>query len=180
MNNDNPYVAPDADLGDAQIDEYCDVSFFSFSGRLGRIRYLAYSFLGYLISMIIMAIAVAAGSGNSDISSVIVIIGYIVMLVFMVALGIRRLHDFGAPGWVIVILFVPVVNMVLGLMLLILPGSDGANRYGNKTPPNTVILTIFGCILPIVFIVGIIAAIAIPAYKSYQDRATHKQRMLED
>ncbi len=61
----------------------------------------------------------------------------------------------------------PLVNFIFWFI----PGTDGENEYGMKTPPNGVAVTILAMIMPVVFITGILAAIALPAYSDYVKRA---------
>jgi hypothetical protein len=63
---------------------------------------------------------------------------------------------------------------VLYLVLLIMPGTPGANRFGDPPPPNTAGVILLALILPAVFIIGFIAAIAIPAYQDYVGRAARE------
>jgi len=51
------------------------------------------------------------------------------------------------------------------------PGSEGSNEYGAPAPPNTTGVKILGVLLPLFYLVGILAAIAIPAYAEYTRRA---------
>jgi hypothetical protein len=55
------------------------------------------------------------------------------------------------------------------------PGSRGENRFGPPPPPNTWGVRVLGVILPVIALVGILAAIAIPSYKNYTDRARAAQ-----
>ena len=55
------------------------------------------------------------------------------------------------------------------------PGTDGENRFGPKTPPNGAGAVALALILPAVFVVGIVAAIALPAYQQYLQRASATQ-----
>ncbi|RPI61988.1 MAG: hypothetical protein EHM50_04750, partial [Lysobacterales bacterium] len=56
------------------------------------------------------------------------------------------------------------------LVFWFVPGTRGENDYGKQPPPNGVGVILLGCILPIAF-VGMMAAIAIPAYQDYTIRA---------
>ena len=51
-----------------------------------------------------------------------------------------------------------------------MPGTRGANNYGKPPPPNTTGAVVLACIVPVIMIVGIVAAIAIPAYQDYAQR----------
>jgi Tfp pilus assembly protein PilE len=52
-----------------------------------------------------------------------------------------------------------------------MPGVQGPNRFGNPPPPNTLGAILLALVLPLIAIIGIIAAIAIPAYMDYVERA---------
>ena len=54
---------------------------------------------------------------------------------------------------------------------LIIPGTDGPNRFGAPTPPNSVGVLIAAWAMPVIMIIGVVAAIALPAYQDYQKRA---------
>ena len=60
-------------------------------------------------------------------------------LIFIAAsiLGLKavlsRLHDIGWPGWALILMFVPFVNVLALLLLLIVPGQKRANAYGEPT-----------------------------------------------
>ena len=96
----------------------------------------------------------------------------VIMLIVGVLLTIQRCHDFDVSGWLSLLLIVPIAPLVFW----IIPGTKGPNRFGNPTPPNSTGVVVLALILPILFFVGIIAAIAIPAYQDYVQRA----RMTED
>jgi uncharacterized membrane protein YhaH (DUF805 family) len=56
-------------------------------------------------------------------------------------ISVKRLHDLDKSGWYCLLLFVPLVNILLGLMLLFKRGSQGANTYG-ADPRNMSILNV--------------------------------------
>jgi hypothetical protein len=88
-----------------------------------------------------------------------------------ILLSIQRLHDFDASGWWSALNLVPLANLALYLVLLIMPGTRGANRFGDPTPPNTAGVILLALVVPMVAVIGIVAAIAIPAYQDYAERA---------
>jgi uncharacterized membrane protein YhaH (DUF805 family) len=53
----------------------------------------------------------------------------IVMLKAMVS----RLHDIGRSGLAVLLIFVPLVNLVALLLLIVVPGQNSANPYGEPT-----------------------------------------------
>ena len=48
--------------------------------------------------------------------------------------------------------------------LIFFPGSDGSNEYGPAPVGNSLGVLILGWSMPVLFLLGIVAAIAIPQY----------------
>lgn len=46
---------------------------------------------------------------------------------------LSRLHDIGWPGWALVLLFVPLVDVLALLLLFVVPGQKTANAFGEPT-----------------------------------------------
>ena len=46
------------------------------------------------------------------------------------AISVRRLHDVGRSGWLVLLPFVPVVGMLYYLFLMLSNSQPGANQYG--------------------------------------------------
>jgi len=182
MNTANPYQAPAANLNFVQAEDYSEVKFFSMSGRLGRIRYLAYSIgyglLFYLVPLFVLGMILGAMGMTEDATAVLVITGvsYALAIGAGLVLARRRAHDFDRSGWFGLLSLVPLVNFIF----LFMPGTDGENRYGKRTPPNRRgVVTLVVGVLVLIPVIGILAAIAIPAYQEYVNRAAAEAVMSE-
>jgi len=167
MASDNPYSAPDAELDNGQ-DELYSPSILSFNGRIGRLRYLAYGIGANLLMMLVMIplIGASAFMGGEAATSTIGMIGMVVFyaatIVVSVMFGKRRLNDLNRSGWWFLLFLVPIANLVLAIYMLFFPGSDGGNNFGAAPQANSIGVLILAWMLPVVFILGIVAAIAIP------------------
>ena len=82
----------------------------------------------------------------------------------------RRLNDLDQSGWWGIMMLIPLLNFFFGLYLVFAPGSKGSNSFGPAPCKNSVGVIIGGFLFPLLFIFGILAAVAIPAYKDYQER----------
>lgn len=177
----SPYEPPRGAIAPAATTQYGEIRPFSTRGRLGRVRYIGYSVgLGLLINLLFAGWAgVMAAFAAGQAKELFALGGFALLalatLTLSVVLAIQRLHDFDASGWWAALNLVPLANLALYLVLLIMPGTQGANRFGDPPPPNTTGVILLASILPAVMIVGIIAAIAIPAYHSYVERARAAQ-----
>jgi uncharacterized membrane protein YhaH (DUF805 family) len=162
----NPYQPPGAPVGDVETrGEYQEVRLWSASGRIGRLRYLAYATGSYLLAGIIIGI-LGMVLGKS-VGTSVGLLAYVALVVFGVLVGIQRSHDMNWSGWMIFLTLIPFA----GLIWVFKPGTEGENDYGLPPPPNTIGVKILGFLLPVICFVGIVAAIAIPAYVEYTRRA---------
>lgn len=57
-------------------------------------------------------------------------IATVVIFYCNISLTVRRWHDLNRSGWWTVALFIPWVDLVVGLYLIFAPGTSGANDYG--------------------------------------------------
>lgn len=175
----NPYSAPQGDLLDDSQLTYGEVRFFSPSCRIGRVRYIAHAVVLMLAFGVLMAGIVAVGLGNlnnggsmSMFSTIALSLAYLAYTVCIWILNIQRCHDLNKSGWFSLLLIIPAVNIFGALYLLFAPGTSGANEYGNRPPPNSKLHVALALFIPVLFFVGgIVAAISIPAYQDYAERA---------
>ncbi|HEY3518503.1 MAG TPA: DUF805 domain-containing protein [Gammaproteobacteria bacterium] len=169
MQNRNPYAAPRTNVSRAEsAEEYGEIKVFSAQGRIGRVRYIGYSFgLTILIAMFIGMVAALLGGASPAVALTIGAVGYIAIIVVQILLTIQRAHDMNVTGWLCLISLIPLAALVF----LLVPGTPGENNYGKPPPPNTTGAVVLACILPIIMILGIVAAIAVPAYQDYAERA---------
>ncbi|WP_455189957.1 DUF805 domain-containing protein [Foliimonas ilicis] len=109
--------------------------FFRFQGRVSRMAY----FLGGLLIAIAQAFPlyratlVPQDSTSGEMWASIFMVALIASLWSNVALGVKRLHDFGKPGIAAIALFIPIVSIAIFLVLCFFPGDRGPNRYGYET-----------------------------------------------
>lgn len=166
----SPYATPQAPVGEA-LPEYGELQYFTVQGRIGRVRYLGWS-MGMILALIpAFALFAALTAVSHTLGGLVLIAACVGMAVISIFFGVQRLHDIGWSGWLWLLNFVPVVGSVMALLMLLVPGTVGANRYGPPPPPNSrgVVALAWASIL--VPIIGILAAIAIPAYQGYLTRA---------
>lgn len=115
-----------------------------FEGRMGRMEYfltqLLLSLIFLLATVAFLAILFfSAGPGWGVFVGAILIFGALGLLSLPFSLGItvRRLHDVGASGWFVLLTFVPMVNFIMWVALLFIPGNVGANAYGMPAPKRS-------------------------------------------
>ncbi len=167
----NQYAPPLADVADIPSDTgVSELKLFSHRSRIGRLRYLAYATVASVVHSIVSTVLLIGLTG-SQASLVVSVVAFAALFWFNVITGIKRCHDMNISGWWCATLIVPVI----ALAWIFWPGTRGTNRFGPPPPPNGWGVRILGLILPVVFFTGMIAAIAIPQYKMYVDKARAAQ-----
>jgi uncharacterized membrane protein YhaH (DUF805 family) len=100
---------------------------FTFSGRASRSAYWWYSFALIIASIVLGAIAGATGS------TAFLLLVYVVLLVAGLtglSLAVRRLHDSGKSGWLLLLGIIPFIGGIILLVFVCLPGNPGPNQFG--------------------------------------------------
>jgi uncharacterized membrane protein YhaH (DUF805 family) len=151
---------------------------WSLHGRIGRLRYLAYAFSAYVPLVAGLALgALIGGGGHAGAGFVIPLgLGALVTVWLAIRAMVLRMHDLNRSGkWVLAMMVAPavaafsqspgavvataVILIVATLLLILVPGSRGANAYGVPPGPNTA-WTIVGAVLALML--GAIAGVADP------------------
>lgn len=99
----------------------------TFSGRARRSEYWYWALavaLGYLALFVLTAVARPLG--------LLVLLYYLAVLLPSVAVGVRRLHDTGKSGWLLLLGFVPLIGGIILFVFTVLDSTPGSNRYGEN------------------------------------------------
>ena len=117
-------------------------NYATFSGRASRSEYW-WSYLGTaIISMIAQIVAFAGAAALLDVNKSLA--GAILLLLAVVLLGIiipflavsvRRMHDTGRSGWMMLLFFIPCIGIILMLVWFLDAGQPHVNAYGS-VPTN--------------------------------------------
>lgn len=174
----NPYAAPTAAMSD-EIDRHGDYQpkMFSTSGRIGRLRYMAYSTGLYMIIMLVISLVNLAlmGLGGSGVPKAIPTVLLLAAGIMALVQSKRRLHDLDLSGTWNVAMFIPFVNLLLWLYLVFGSGDTGDNQYGPPPASNPRWMWIMATVPLGMVVLGILAAVALPAYQQYVLKAKAAQ-----
>lgn len=106
---------------------------FNFSDRIGRLQYFGFAVIWVIIIVIVVGLIGSGidpygqvGAGGASALFLLMLVHAIATLSY----GVRRLHDFDKSGWWYLLTFVPFANFVMAPVLLLAPGTPGANRFG--------------------------------------------------
>ena len=114
----------------------------TFSGRASRSEYW-WSYLGIVvISMALQIIGIvggfALGSLNEGLGVIFALVAFaslFALLIPSLSVNVRRLHDTGKSGWMLLILLIPCIGFILWLVWMIEDGQAHANAFG-PVPTN--------------------------------------------
>lgn len=107
--------------------------FFTSRGRLNRKPYIL---RGVLLGVIMMVLNMVGGVMVESDSTGVVVIGFLLCLMVLVLcvpavmLQIRRWHDLGKSGWLVLLALIPLVNIGVSIYLWVAKGTEGPNQYG--------------------------------------------------
>lgn len=99
--------------------------YFVFEGRSTRSEYWYFFLFNFLISVVLMFIGSMMNGGD-----ILVNIYGLAVLIPGLAVGIRRLHDTGRSGWMILIGLIPILGWIWLIVLLAMDSTPGPNKYG--------------------------------------------------
>lgn len=111
------------------LNQYAD-----FEGRARRTEYWMFTLVNMLIMLPLYIIGFIGMTSESSLLSTVgfglyMLYGFAV-LVPSLAVGVRRLHDTGKSGWMLLVSIIPIIGFFWLLFLLISEGDRGDNQYG--------------------------------------------------
>jgi uncharacterized membrane protein YhaH (DUF805 family) len=164
---ESPYAPPRATVGE-NLPQFATLKPFGVTGRIGRLRYLAWTMVLTLVMLGIGSVAAifAIGLINSDSTAGLIVGGLLAIIlgvaiaVVSIQISVQRLHDIGWSGWLWLLNLVPFVGSFFPFVIMCVPGSNVANRYGPPPPPNSTAVKVLSSLWVVLIAVVFIGAIA--------------------
>lgn len=106
-------------------------NYVNFHGRVSRKQFWLFMLFMYIFLSIFIFIRLSAGDGALGILFAIVLLLFCLAMI-LPGLGIaaRRLHDTNRSGWWQLIALLPFIGIIILLVFLVLPSTQGQNRFG--------------------------------------------------
>lgn len=108
----------------------CYRKYFTFKGRASKSEYWWFVALTFLFAWPLLLSETKEGSWYSFLSFVYFLLTLSVLMPLM-AVWARRMHDVGKSGWSWALIFIPIVGFILLFRLATKDGDLEANKYGN-------------------------------------------------
>ncbi|WP_432664893.1 DUF805 domain-containing protein [Wukongibacter baidiensis] len=99
--------------------------YFTFEGRINRAKYF---FTLLFLGILLILFSLVAGYIESNILLILLIA---LVCYNKVCIIVQRLHDIERPGFHYFLLYIPIYNIYLGILLLFIQGTNGPNKYGD-------------------------------------------------
>ena len=117
----------------------CLQQYVGFSGRASRSEYW-FAYLSFMVAVVGMLILTIISAFIIDVLATLMgllTFGlYIGGFLPLLAVSVRRLHDLGKSGWMMLVMFIPFVGGILLLVWFVSDGEAANNAYG-PVPPHT-------------------------------------------
>ncbi len=104
-----------------------------FTGRARRAEYWWFALINLGVTTGILVVSLILGLSNDSSAGLGLLLYWVYALGVIVpslAVAVRRLHDTNKSGWMLLILFIPLVGPILLLVFYFTDGDPGANQYG--------------------------------------------------
>jgi len=119
----------------------------TFSGRASRSEYWWWALFTFIVSVVLVVPAYVLGVTTSSDGGrtpgaaaipliILMIIFYLAIFVPNLALTVRRLHDAGYSGWLLLLGLVPYLGGLILLIFAVLPSSPGGVKYDPAPPAD--------------------------------------------
>jgi uncharacterized membrane protein YhaH (DUF805 family) len=110
-----------------------------FSGRARRKEYWMFSLFNLIFAIVVIILENILGIAING-------VGYgplyglytLAVLIPGLAVAVRRLHDVGKSGWMILIALIPLIGAIWLLVLMVTDSNPGENQYGQNPKEVTI------------------------------------------
>ena len=109
-----------------------------FNGRARRKEYWMFVLFNIIFGTIAMVLDNVLGIAMDSMGyGPIYGLYVIVVLIPSIAVSVRRLHDLGKSGWMLLIALIPIIGAIWLLILFVKEGEQGENEYGPDSKEGT-------------------------------------------
>ena len=111
----------------------CLQQYVGFSGRASRSEYW-FAYLSFMVAVVGMLtltlVSVFVVDALAGVMFMLTMVLYVGAFLPLLAVSVRRLHDLGKSGWMMLIMFIPFVGGILLLVWFVTDGEAANNAYG--------------------------------------------------
>lgn len=108
-----------------------------FNGRSRRKEFWMFTLLNVIVTIVLYGLIIAGldfetgqPGALSMVGGGLLLIYALAFLVPSIAVYVRRFHDQDKSGWLVLLMFVPVIGGLILLIFMCIEGTRGPNRFG--------------------------------------------------
>ncbi|MBC7195893.1 MAG: DUF805 domain-containing protein [Deferribacterales bacterium] len=117
----------------------CLKQYAVFSGRARRKEYWMFTLFNIIFAIVAMIIDNVVGTASPELGYGVFYSLYgLATFIPGLAVSVRRLHDVGKSGWMILIALIPLIGAIWLLVLMVTDSNPGENKYGQNPKEVTV------------------------------------------
>ncbi len=105
-------------------------NYANFQGRARRKAYWMFILFNLIALVILGLIESAIGLSGQNGYGILTGLYTLAMILPLIALAVRRLHDTGRSGWWILIGLVPLIGPIVLIVFYVTDSQPGSNQYG--------------------------------------------------
>ena len=114
------------------ISNYAGVlrKYAAFGGRATRTEYWLFTLAQIIVFVALGVLAGVGASGDVPVLALPLVAYWIGTIIPSLAVTVRRFHDGGYSGWMILLALIPAIGGIILLIFMVLPSERGGNRHG--------------------------------------------------
>jgi uncharacterized membrane protein YhaH (DUF805 family) len=108
-----------------------------FNGRSRRKEFWMFTLLNVIVTIVLYGLIIAGMDFETGQPGALSMVGGGLLLVYAlaflvpsIAVYVRRFHDQDKSGWLVLLMFVPVIGGLILLVFMCIEGTRGPNRFG--------------------------------------------------
>lgn len=106
-------------------------NYATFSGRARRSEYWWFALTSVIVSVVLNIVG-SLSDGMNAIAGLVGLVYWLGTLIPSLAVAVRRLHDTGRSGWMLLIALIPLVGAIILIVFLASDSAKGTNNYGSS------------------------------------------------
>jgi uncharacterized membrane protein YhaH (DUF805 family) len=105
-------------------------NYANFEGRARRKEYWMFALFSSLISIALTVLDNILGFASDGETGILSGIYSLAVFIPGIAVAVRRLHDVGKSGWMLLLVLLPIIGWIWLFVLYVTEGQVGDNEYG--------------------------------------------------
>jgi len=111
----------------------CLKQYADFNGRARRKEYWMFTLLNMIFALLALIIDNVVGTASPELGyGVFYVLYALAMFIPGLSVSVRRLHDIGKSGWMVLIALIPIIGTIWILVLMVTDSHPEENEYGQN------------------------------------------------